>query len=124
MQENLRQLAAEVDTSSEEAAKEVTLKGIPMSTAAESAMPSKRRKSIMKHFAHLPPRLQHNSIAKLHLLDGSFLKEVRRCFSEQKTLKLWFKIFKRKGKATYGQMNLPVYGQSLIYIEYFNLTID
>lgn len=73
-QENLRQLAAEVDTSYEEAAKEVTLKGIPMATAAESAMPSKRRKSIMKHFAHLPPRLQHNSIAKLHLLDGSFLK--------------------------------------------------
>eukprot|EP00546_Thalassionema_frauenfeldii_P010104 CAMPEP_0178928772 /NCGR_PEP_ID=MMETSP0786-20121207/20129_1 /TAXON_ID=186022 /ORGANISM="Thalassionema frauenfeldii, Strain CCMP 1798" /LENGTH=801 /DNA_ID=CAMNT_0020604753 /DNA_START=885 /DNA_END=3287 /DNA_ORIENTATION=+ len=70
----LRKLTAEVEKAYSQAAQIVTLQGVKMAAAAESILPSQRRRFIFDQFSHLPLRLQHTAIAKLHVLEGSVLK--------------------------------------------------
>ena len=56
--------------------RQVPLEKIGMATAAENDMSSHQRKSIMTAFSHLPLYLQHNTISKLHIIEGSLLKSV------------------------------------------------
>jgi tetratricopeptide (TPR) repeat protein len=103
--DDLRRLAAEVDKAYGDAAKEVTLKGTSMAEAAESMLPSQRRTFIMDQFAHLSPRLQHTSIAKLHVLEGSVLSsrgdDVAALKSYQRAADIGYAV---RGSATLGYL--------------------
>lgn len=46
---------------------------VPMAVAAERAISSQQRELYLSGLAHLPLRLQHNTAAILHMLNGSCL---------------------------------------------------
>lgn len=75
--DDLRKLATEVDNAYKEGSRKTRALGIPMAVAAESVLPSQRRKFILKQFSHLPLSLQHTAIAKLHTLEGNIRKSQR-----------------------------------------------
>ena len=72
--EDLRQLESEVQKAYQNAAIQVTSARVPMAIASEQAMSSHRRRFIMEAFNTQPPHLQHNTVVKLLVFEGTCLK--------------------------------------------------
>jgi len=71
---DLKTLADEIDVKYEEASRMSRRRGVSTTVAAETVFPSSLRKHILDQFSHLPPRLQHTSIAKLHAFEANVCK--------------------------------------------------
>eukprot|EP00978_Attheya_sp_CCMP212_P032131 scaffold123972_cov51-Attheya_sp.AAC.2 len=66
-----RYIEDEVFMAHENAARMVSLEGLPLAVAANRAIPEYRRRDMLALLADFPLRLQHNAAAKLHIMDGA-----------------------------------------------------
>jgi hypothetical protein len=71
----LRKMEARVEAAYTQAIQDVSLKRVPMSKAAERALPSTQRHLLLSDYQRYPAHIQHFAAAKLHVFQGSCLND-------------------------------------------------
>ncbi len=69
----MKQLALKVDEAYHDVTVEVSLNHVSKVVTVENVIPSRLRKSVMGQFDHFPLHLQHNTMKKLHILEGVYM---------------------------------------------------